>query len=203
MQGVRGLARDWSLGVLGPQNDRRGVLEVQRRGAMSWVKIDDHAPQHPKMVQAGAEAFALWVAGNCYSNAHTLDGRLPKKLLGTIYSPLSRKASKLARVLCDVGLWHDRGDHYEIHDYAKYQSYSLKANVEARRQHDRARKRPSNDQQIPAGIQSESSRIPTASALETGRDGTGTYKHEERESLAVGDSESRADAALARLKAVS
>jgi hypothetical protein len=58
-----------------------------------------------------------------------------------LYPPLARKASKLARILCDVRLWHDHGDYYEIHDYEKYQDAAMKDQVEARRDYERMRKR--------------------------------------------------------------
>lgn len=170
---------------------------------MSWVKISDTAREHPKLRRAGAEGFALWVCALCYSNAQGCDGRIAKDILPALYFPLARKADKLASRLCEVGLWHDRGDHYEIHNYEKYQHYSMKAARDARLEHDRSRKkRPAAEHRFPAGIQTESARNPPVTPLaRTGRDGISTCKLEVREALAV-DAESPASlAALARLKA--
>lgn len=108
---------------------------------MTWVRTDDRAPHHPKLVRAGAEACWLWQAGLCYSNAHLLDGRLPKDCLTALYAPLASKAKALAMRLVEVELWHDRGDHYEIHDYDAYQEGSDKESVEAQRAYERERKR--------------------------------------------------------------
>ncbi len=127
---------------------------------MTWVKTDDSAPQHPKMIRAGAEACWLWQSGLCYSNKNKLNGKIAKDLLPALYIPLAAKASKLAKKLCDVGLWHDRGDHYEIHDYADYQEQALKEAQEARREYERDRKRaqrsgtntPRNDNGCPANV---------------------------------------------------
>jgi hypothetical protein len=55
--------------------------------------------------------------------------------------PLASKSARLAERLCKVGLWHDRGDHYEIHDYSDYQEAALKESREARREYERDRKR--------------------------------------------------------------
>jgi hypothetical protein len=76
-----------------------------------------------------------------YSNAHHLDGRIPKRLVSNIYPPLGRKAGGLAKRLVAVRLWHDRGEHYEIHDYHHYQEQALKVVFEARREYERERKR--------------------------------------------------------------
>lgn len=170
---------------------------------MSWVKISDTAREHTKLRQAGAEAFTLWVCSLCYSNAQGCDGRIAKDIVPALYFPLARKADKLAARLCEVGLWHDRGDHYAIHNYEKYQHYSMKAARDARLEHDRSRKkRPPAEQRFPAGIQTDSARNPTVTPLaRTGQDGTGTCKHEEREALAVAAESPESLAVLTRLKA--
>lgn len=145
---------------------------------MTWVKTDDSAPQHPKHIRAGAEACWLWQSGLCYSNKNKLDGMIPKDLLGVLYSPLAPRAAKLAAKLCEVGLWHDRGNHYEIHDYADYQEQALKEAQDARREYERERKRaqrsgtskPANDDvcpgrvpdNVPASVPQISTPVPSA-----------------------------------------
>lgn len=83
----------------------------------------------------------MWHSSICYSNAHGLNGRIEKDVIGALYPPLNSKAAKLAPILVRVGLWHDRGDYYEIHDYEQYQEQALKESVEARREYERERKR--------------------------------------------------------------
>lgn len=108
---------------------------------MTWVRTDDQAPHHPKLVKAGAEACWLWQCGLCYANAHHLDGLIPKSCLPALYAPLAIKAARLAIRLVDVGLWHDTDGGYLIHDYEHFQGQALKEEVEARREYERDRKR--------------------------------------------------------------
>lgn len=114
---------------------------------MSFGWFDDGVPSHPKIIRAGAEAAFFWFCSILYSNKHHLDGRISKDLLGEVYTPLRRKAPKLATKLCEVLLWHDRGDYYEIHDYAKHQTSALKEDIEAVREYERARKREARRRQ--------------------------------------------------------
>lgn len=112
---------------------------------MLWARFDCQSPSNPKLVRAGAEAAWLWHASICYSNLHQLDGRIAKDLLALLYHPLAKKADKLAVKLCELRLWHDRGDHFEIHDYAVFQEEALKSEMElkreAKREYERERKR--------------------------------------------------------------
>lgn len=112
---------------------------------MLWARFDCQSPSHPKLIRAGAEAAWLWHASICYSNMHHLNGRIAKDMLGFLYAPLARKTPALARRLCESGLWHDRGDHFEIHDYAVFQEQALKevheVKLEAKREYERDRKR--------------------------------------------------------------
>lgn len=85
---------------------------------MGWAKLDDRAPQHPKLLDAGAEAAWLWAAALCYCNGYHTGGVIEKKHLPAVYSRFSSsKARKLAERLVDVGLWHDEGDRYVVHDF--------------------------------------------------------------------------------------
>jgi hypothetical protein len=128
---------------------------------VTWVRTDDGCPYHPKMLRAGAEACWLWQAGNCYSNAHRLNGKIGKDLLPVLYPPLGSKAKRLATKLVAVGLWHDRGDHYEIHDYRQYQEQALKEVVEARREYERERKRKQRSAgHVPDRVPDDSSPVP-------------------------------------------
>lgn len=101
-----------------------------------WVKIDDGAPVHPKLLRAGPEAAWLWVAGLCYANRTTSDGVLPKDILVALYPSggwTTKDLARLAAKLCAVGLWVDEGEVYKIHAYAEYQSEALRGAVEQRR----------------------------------------------------------------------
>jgi len=109
---------------------------------MQWVRLDSQAFSHPKLLRAGAEACALWAAGLCHCNTHATNGRIDLDMIPLLFPPLGPlKAGRLAKRLCEVGLWHDRGDHYEVHDYEDFQAEATKETVTARREYERSRKR--------------------------------------------------------------
>ena len=51
---------------------------------MTWVRIDDEFPQHPKVVRAGPLGMALQVAGLCYCNKYLTDGFIPWAVAKTL-----------------------------------------------------------------------------------------------------------------------
>jgi len=113
-----------------------------------WVKVDDAANRHPKLLEAGLEAVGLWLAGLCHCNASASDGRIPKHHLPALW-PLEdrRKLAKLASKLVGVGLWEDRGDAYVVHDYDHYQSEATREAQHARREYEREKKRKQREKQ--------------------------------------------------------
>lgn len=112
---------------------------------MTWVRIDDGAPLHPKLLTAGAEAGWLWLAGLAYANRYATDGTIPPQALPTLYPVESwtrTHVGRLAARLVEVGLWTPReGGGWTIHDYSQYQEEALRASVDERRQYERDRKR--------------------------------------------------------------
>lgn len=99
---------------------------------MSWVRIDDGAPLHPKLLAVGPEAAWLWVAGLAFCNKHTTDGRIDFGCLPALYPPFGKRAKTLARRLCEAGLWEIEGTSsgvpgefegtsWRVHDYFEYQ----------------------------------------------------------------------------------
>jgi hypothetical protein len=85
---------------------------------MTWVKLDDQFPSHPKMVLAGGDAAWLHVCALCYCGQHLTDGRFPKAIVGRLSD--RKKPLELATRLVEVGAWDDLGDEYEIHDYLEH-----------------------------------------------------------------------------------
>lgn len=94
----------------GPQqHEERKAVNV------SWFRVDDQMPWHPKLMRAGGDAGWLWVCGGCWIAAHGTDGLIPRAaipMLSDRKSPL-----RLAERLIDVGLWEDRGEDVYMHDY--------------------------------------------------------------------------------------
>jgi hypothetical protein len=86
---------------------------------VSWVKLDDQFFSHPKAREAGPNACLLYLAGLTYCARHLTDGKIPKSAVTVIAAEAWSKASN-ARVLCDVGFWHDEGDHYDVHGYLEF-----------------------------------------------------------------------------------
>lgn len=97
---------------------------------MTWFKLDDQFPHHPKVLRAGPEAAWLFVAAGCYSASHLTDGLIPKCALATITA--QKNAQRLADTLVRVGLWEELDDDYVIHDYLAYNP--SREEVEADRQ---------------------------------------------------------------------
>jgi hypothetical protein len=88
---------------------------------MTWVAIDDQAPRHPKLVNAGYQTWPLWLAGLCYCGAHLTDGFIPRAVLTTLVPSLPpRRAIEHASKLVVAGLWLIRADGFQVHDYLTF-----------------------------------------------------------------------------------
>lgn len=85
---------------------------------MAWVKVDDNFPDHPKTLVLSLAAQGLWLCGLCYASRHMTDGRLPSAFLRRVGDDAAWNA---AEELVAVGLWHETGAGWEIHDYAEHQ----------------------------------------------------------------------------------
>lgn len=83
------------------------------------MKLDDGFFRHPRMVAAGREGRALFLAGLCYCAANLTDGRIDKAAVRLVASDAEVRPSVASR-LVDVGAWDDCGDVYEVHDYLDY-----------------------------------------------------------------------------------
>ncbi len=85
---------------------------------MSWFKLDDQFPDHPKVLAAGMAGGWLYVLGGCYSARYLTDGRIPKVAVTRLSD--MRHVEKVAALLVEHGLWQDDGDCYVMHDYLEY-----------------------------------------------------------------------------------
>lgn len=104
---------------------------------MVWVRLDDHFPDHPKVVAAGPCAAWLYVCGIAYSNRHLTDGFIPVGVAhrltdytnvaiftggNEIAGPMDDVSCEwMAAILCNVGLWREVDGGYAIHDYLDFQ----------------------------------------------------------------------------------
>lgn len=87
---------------------------------MAWAKLDDGMPTHPKVIAAGAAAFALDVAAICYSNKHLTDGFIATHALAAVLPGLPSPKRHAAK-LVEVGRWDQVDDGWIIHDYHDFQ----------------------------------------------------------------------------------
>lgn len=111
--------------------------------SQGWSRWYDDAPDHPKFLKAGHKAGWLYVCGQAYASKHATDGLIPKEVvprLSDVPAPM-----KVAQRLVEVGLWHDRGDHFEQHDYPEMQTTA--AEREEKRERARERQRRSRHRQ--------------------------------------------------------
>lgn len=90
---------------------------------MTWVKIDDRLPTHPKVIGLTDKAFRLYVASICYSSANLSDGEVPHAALSLLGGN-----PKLAAELVQAGLWDTTSRKgWAVHDYLVYNRSKLKA----------------------------------------------------------------------------
>ena len=99
---------------------------------MPWVRIDEHFADHPKIVQAGPEAMALYVAGLCYCNRFQTDGKIPPSKARTLLD-LPDVDTTIKR-LVTATLWEEQGDgRFQVHDYLEYQPSKEQVEEERRK----------------------------------------------------------------------
>ena len=109
---------------------------------MTWVRIDDAAPLHPKLIDAGPEAAWLWTCGLAFCNRAHTDGLISRRHLAALY-PGAWGAEKLARLaakLVEVRLWEAAEGGFKVHDYEQFQAEATREAVSIRREYERTRK---------------------------------------------------------------
>ena len=51
---------------------------------MTWIKLNDNAPRHPKIAGLSDRAFRAWVNSLCYASEFLTNGALPVAFLVTV-----------------------------------------------------------------------------------------------------------------------
>jgi hypothetical protein len=101
---------------------------------MPWARLDDAILDNPKIIAAGPLGFALHVAAITWCARNLTDGFIPKRRVTQLLDLGSLRVSEatLGRVrhalttadvaedLARIGLWHDHGVSWELHDYLVY-----------------------------------------------------------------------------------
>ena len=104
---------------------------------MTWVKIDDSFPNHPKIVGLSDKAFRIHISGLCYCGTYLTDGFVPM----TIAARFANEDMAYIAELSQAGLWRDapQDNGFYIHDYLAHQT--SKTQVEEKRQTVRERQK--------------------------------------------------------------
>lgn len=93
---------------------------------MSWVRLDDGYPEHPKVADLSDAAFRADVEGTCFSSRSRRDGHIPSGVALRLWGkgPITE--------LIAAGKWHEgrgcgsetcisgTGDGYVVHDFLAY-----------------------------------------------------------------------------------
>ena len=88
---------------------------------MPWIKLDDSFLTNAKILQAGLEARALYVAGLCYCGKTLSDGAIPAGMVPKLAALADvDDAASAAATLVALGLWHDAPGGFAVHDYLDY-----------------------------------------------------------------------------------
>ena len=91
---------------------------------MSWVRLDDGAPGHRKIVGLSDAAFRLWIVGLTHCNQQANDGRFSAHAARIMFGYLARPeiGKGAAAELVAADLWAaPTDDGYEVRNYLEYQ----------------------------------------------------------------------------------
>lgn len=97
---------------------------------MTWIKLDDKTPRHPKIASLTDRAFRWWIKGLCYASEFLTNG-----VLHPIFWKQVPKQSRAE--LSGNHLWDWKDPNFEIHDYLEHQQSREQVEAERRRQRDR------------------------------------------------------------------
>jgi hypothetical protein len=87
---------------------------------MPWIRIDEHAINHPKFRALSDGAFRLWVEGMAYCQVNLTDGFIPDAALKQFryYSPKRRAMLTTVLIPGKGPMWHDHeAGGIWVHDY--------------------------------------------------------------------------------------
>lgn len=85
---------------------------------MTWIKVDDQMPDHPKVAGLTDAAFRLHVTGLCYSGRYLTDGAIPSTVVARSGV---RNPERAAAELVSFGVWNATETGFEIDGYLDHQ----------------------------------------------------------------------------------
>lgn len=88
---------------------------------MTWVRLDDGFPEHPKLVAVGPVAGWLHVCALCWCSRQLTDGHIPEGIVSRL-ADVPRPMREVERLVA-AGLWvpDTAIGGWWIHDYAEFQ----------------------------------------------------------------------------------
>lgn len=127
---------------------------------MTWTKLADGLPRHPKIVGLTDAAFRLHIYALCYASEQLTDGEIPAVSVA-ILAP--KRAKKLVEELVNAGVWHDETHEcfdcpelvpgrYYLHGFLNYNPPAERVEADraaARERMQRARRGRSSPEQPP------------------------------------------------------
>jgi hypothetical protein len=87
---------------------------------MTWIKLEEKAPRHPKVSGLSHPAFRVWVTSLCYASEFLTDGILPPVYLLTVKAAIREEL--IAARLWEVVDGNSGSGVTQIHDYLGHQS---------------------------------------------------------------------------------
>ena len=106
---------------------------------MTWIKIDDGFPDHPKVFTLSDLAFRIHIKALCYSGKYLTDGFIPMALA----NQFSGNKIKAIAELCSAGLWREKmtENGFQIHNYLEHQASKERVEEVKKLNRERANKR--------------------------------------------------------------
>lgn len=103
---------------------------------MTWVKLDDGFPEHPKISELSDRAFRIHVAALCYCGRNLTDGHIPSSVVRS----LTLGRGKAVTELVTAEVWHKNGNGFVINDYLDYNPSREHVEAERERRREAGRK---------------------------------------------------------------
>lgn len=89
---------------------------------MTWLRLDDAYPDHPKVLPLSDAAFRLDVTAKCWAAARATDGLITRSDLKVLAAKLEapRGVARVVDNLVASGLWEVSGEGWKLHDWLDY-----------------------------------------------------------------------------------
>lgn len=106
---------------------------------MTWFRVDDGFPQHPKVLaiprKDRATAVGLWTLAGGWCSAQLTDGHLASHMIDELGA-----SRRIASLLVQVGLWEAVEGGYRFHDWADWNPTRAQVIADREATRDRVRK---------------------------------------------------------------